>query len=112
MPFATQSRRPKAPFMRGSSNPRKRSSSPSTVLNSKRTTMRAYHPQAPLRNACPASEPTKSPKSRFARSEEHSLNSSHVEISYAVFCLKKKKKIGTVKVSEKENRVSPDQLAQ
>src|SRR5690349_23242390 len=27
-----------------------------------------------------------------ARSEEHSLNSSHVEISYAVFCLKKKKK--------------------
>src|SRR5690349_22375133 len=25
-----------------------------------------------------------------ARSEEHSLNSSHVEISYAVFCLKKK----------------------
>src|SRR5690349_22485870 len=24
------------------------------------------------------------------RSEEHSLNSSHVEISYAVFCLKKK----------------------
>src|SRR5690349_22965903 len=27
-----------------------------------------------------------------ARSEEHTLNSSHVEISYAVFCLKKKKK--------------------
>src|SRR5690349_23699730 len=26
------------------------------------------------------------------RSEEHTLNSSHVEISYAVFCLKKKKK--------------------
>src|SRR5438874_9083023 len=25
-----------------------------------------------------------------ARSEEHTLNSSHVEISYAVFCLKKK----------------------
>src|SRR5699024_12272471 len=25
-----------------------------------------------------------------ARSEEHSLNSSHVSISYAVFCLKKK----------------------
>src|SRR5699024_11280731 len=25
------------------------------------------------------------------RSEEHSLNSSHVSISYAVFCLKKKK---------------------
>src|SRR5690349_23013024 len=27
------------------------------------------------------------------RSEEHTSNSSHVEISYAVFCLKKKKKI-------------------
>src|SRR5262245_62660811 len=26
-----------------------------------------------------------------ARSEEHSLNSSHLGISYAVFCLKKKK---------------------
>ena len=26
------------------------------------------------------------------RSEEHTLNSSHVVISYAVFCLKKKKK--------------------
>ena len=26
------------------------------------------------------------------RSEEHSLNSSHITISYAVFCLKKKKK--------------------
>src|SRR5690349_23227197 len=26
------------------------------------------------------------------RSEEHTLNSSHVEISYAVFCLKKKSK--------------------
>src|SRR5690349_23162127 len=26
------------------------------------------------------------------RSEEHTSNSSHVEISYAVFCLKKKKK--------------------
>src|SRR2546427_7510035 len=27
------------------------------------------------------------------RSEEHTLNSSHSQISYAVFCLKKKKKI-------------------
>src|SRR5690349_23379321 len=31
------------------------------------------------------------PKRR--RSEEHTSNSSHVEISYAVFCLKKKKTI-------------------
>src|SRR3712207_7809150 len=28
-----------------------------------------------------------------SRSEEHTLNSSHANISYAVFCLKKKKKI-------------------
>src|SRR2546428_3822901 len=27
----------------------------------------------------------------FQRSEEHTLNSSHDQISYAVFCLKKKK---------------------
>src|SRR3712207_8575107 len=27
------------------------------------------------------------------RSEEHTLNSSHANISYAVFCLKKKKKM-------------------
>src|SRR5690606_41147976 len=30
-----------------------------------------------------------------ARSEEHTLNSSHVKISYAVFCLKKKKQDAT-----------------
>src|SRR5690606_40370496 len=30
---------------------------------------------------------------RDERSEEHTLNSSHVKNSYAVFCLKKKKKI-------------------
>src|SRR3712207_6931307 len=28
-----------------------------------------------------------------ARSEEHTLNSSHANISYAVFCLKKKKNV-------------------
>src|SRR3712207_7117121 len=28
---------------------------------------------------------------RWRRSEEHTLNSSHANISYAVFCLKKKK---------------------
>src|SRR5256885_8298650 len=30
-------------------------------------------------------------RSRRSRSEEHTLNSSHLVISYAVFCLKKKK---------------------
>src|SRR2546426_8469425 len=32
-------------------------------------------------------------QARVERSEEHTLNSSHLVISYAVFCLKKKKKI-------------------
>src|SRR5690242_20945674 len=31
-------------------------------------------------------------RARLARSEEPRLNSSHMSISYAVFCLKKKKK--------------------
>src|SRR5256885_11038097 len=33
------------------------------------------------------------PELESVRSEEHTLNSSHLVISYAVFCLKKKKKI-------------------
>src|SRR2546427_12473216 len=33
-----------------------------------------------------------------SRSEEHRLNSSHSQISYAVFCLKKKKKTPAVYV--------------
>src|SRR2546427_5949285 len=32
------------------------------------------------------------PKAEQRRSEEHTSNSSHSQISYAVFCLKKKKK--------------------
>src|SRR2546426_3246205 len=32
------------------------------------------------------------PVTKPPRSEEHTLNSSHLVISYAVFCLKKKKK--------------------
>ena len=37
------------------------------------------------------------------RSEEHSLNSSHITISYAVFCLKKKKTNKTTKKKTKQN---------
>src|SRR2546426_3800383 len=36
--------------------------------------------------------PPRNPGQERWRSEEHSLNSSHLVISYAVFCLKKKKK--------------------
>ena len=38
------------------------------------------------------SEGEKSEHEEDMRSEEHSLNSSHDQISYAVFCLKKKNK--------------------
>src|SRR5690242_20958386 len=40
-------------------------------------------------------------KSFTTRSEEHTLNSSHMSISYAVFCLKKKNKKHT---AQKNNR--------
>src|SRR5438876_7215273 len=40
--------------------------------------------------------------SPFMRSEEHTSNSSHPSISYAVFCLKKKNKIKVIK--EKDNK--------
>src|SRR5690606_42038151 len=39
-----------------------------------------------------------------ARSEEHSLNSSHVKISYAVFCLKKKKRKKTIQTSSAKRK--------
>src|SRR5438477_6584711 len=42
-------------------------------------------PDAPVGVALPG------PVNPHTRSEEHSLNSSHMSISYAVFCLKKKK---------------------
>src|SRR5438874_3940181 len=44
---------------------------------------------APLRTVL--DRPSRSPRG-LLRSEEHTSESSHVEISYAVFCLKKKKK--------------------
>src|SRR2546422_7468492 len=40
----------------------------------------------------PTVQPRRFSRSIQDRSEEHSLNSSHGYISYAVFCLKKKKK--------------------
>src|SRR5438876_4807345 len=56
---------------------------------------------APFETCMPSTNSLKqkAPKTRLhgstiwpARSEEHTLNSSHPSISYAVFCLKKKKK--------------------
>src|SRR5207302_7814390 len=37
------------------------------------------------------------------RSEEHTSDSSHVKISYAVFCLKKKKK--KIKINKKKTKI-------
>src|SRR2546430_5578065 len=42
---------------------------------------------------CPAPEGPVSRQRRPPRSEEHTSEPSHSQISYAVFCLKKKKKI-------------------
>src|SRR5690606_41176373 len=44
----------------------------------------AHHPLRPI-ETCGEGPPT------YGRSEETRLNSSHVKISYAVFCLKKKR---------------------
>ena len=59
--------RPSRPAEDGShprqQQPRKSSSSPSTVLKRTNTTMSANQPQAPLKKAAPRSEPRKSPKS-------------------------------------------------
>src|SRR5690606_40232083 len=49
-------------------------------------------PRPGRENAGPAPRPAGSSPDRCRRSEETRLNSSHVKISYAVFCLKKKKK--------------------
>src|SRR5579872_7620569 len=40
------------------------------------------------------------------RSEEQRLNSSHVRISYAVFCLKKKKYSDSKKIQQKQKKKS------
>ena len=50
--------------MRGRRYPRNRSSSPSTVLKTNITRMRPYQPQAPSRNALPASDSRSVAKSR------------------------------------------------
>src|SRR6266496_2730097 len=44
------------------------------------------------------------PQRRYGRSEEHTSESSHVEISYAVFCLKKKKKKKKIKKKKKKKK--------
>src|SRR5687768_17747109 len=52
----------------------------------------------------PWASPTASPKcaARCARSEEHTSDSSHGYISYAVFCLKKKRRTSDDRVRDVE----------
>src|SRR5690554_7258474 len=50
-----------------------------------------YHLDIVPGDRCLAALPLSHSAQMHVRSEEHTLNSSHVRISYAVFCLKKKK---------------------
>src|SRR5215211_7191275 len=65
-PLATQSKRPNAPFIRGSSNPRNSNSSPRAVLNTNKATMTANQTQLPDMNATPASDCIKTAESWLA----------------------------------------------
>src|SRR5690349_22678283 len=61
-------------------------------------------PTAPFRHR--SRSPPSSSSGRRRRSEDTRLNSSHVEISYAVFCLKKKKKNSTSHITKEHSHVS------
>src|SRR5688572_32527192 len=56
--------------------------------------LRDYHPSSPRPRSCSLSRRTDRKSTR--------LNSSHSQISYAVFCLKKKKKKNTIKHNKKK----------
>src|SRR5690606_41954497 len=80
--------------------PTRRSSDlPPTAIQARRvrrrfrvsSSRRPRSPSAQVRTAGPASRPASPPGSAEDRKSTR-LNSSHVKISYAVFCLKKKKK--------------------
>src|SRR5690349_22911450 len=72
-------------------------------------TWRAARPRVGCAATAPTGKGTRCPGNggaRAARSDRKStrLNSSHVEISYAVFCLKKKKKKKKERKSEKKKK--------
>src|SRR5690554_7573974 len=52
---------------------------------------RPVGPRGAARTTSVSRAPRAAPTGPSGRSEEHTLNSSHVRNSYAVFCLKKKK---------------------
>src|SRR2546430_13558728 len=65
----------------------------------------AYSPSPPatVNHSAPLSPPPAPPPP--PRSEEQRLNSSHSQISYAVFCLQKKKPLTTARASSTTRRV-------
>src|SRR3989454_4610665 len=64
---------------------------PYTTLFRSRHSLSRAHPAASRRRRRGRGEDAEVQGMRDDRSEEHRLNSSHLVISYAVFCLKKKK---------------------
>src|SRR5205814_9108415 len=64
----------------------------------------AQIPTARCRDPSPSSRPARRPRTAAARPGDRKstrLNSSHLGISYAVFCLKKKKKTKTTKNNDR-----------
>src|SRR2546430_13522497 len=56
---------------------------------------------APASSSCPPWRPSRRGRTRAARQDRKStrLNSSHSQISYAVFCLKKKKRVDDIAIA-------------
>src|SRR5258707_9969083 len=66
------------------------------------TTLFRSHRSFPRGSACPCPRPARHSQPRFQGSSDRKstrLNSSHANISYAVFCLKKKNKCHILRVS-------------
>src|SRR6266850_7924659 len=64
-------------------------------------------PPTPSSTSIPGGTRPSSSKPRTARSEEHTSEPSHLVISYAVFCLKKKKKYRTISHLNKRHKLHP-----
>src|SRR5436305_8205537 len=81
---------------------------PTSTLFPYTTLFRSSPAEAALRLPIAApfpAKPSSGPADRLCRSEGTRLNSSHVRISYAVFCLKKKK---TIPEASKEQQNTPN----
>src|SRR5690625_6929404 len=63
----------------------------------------------PIVSSCPSATRNHSPQNSTEDRKSTRLNSSHVAISYAVFCLKKKKSINTVNGCDSRQRHRTEQ---